>query len=346
MNDRPRRWRFAVLPILTCSLAALALSIRVSAAEATNVAPCTNAELHGLIVGTTSTNGRDATLLSVANVGRANCTVGGYPGIQFIAPHGVVPELQVRQVMTVPLGGGVHRRSDARVILGPGATASFWLEYADGGASGPTTGCETAFQLLLRTPKANVQILPRTGVRWCGALEETPLVGGNSGSLPVEPLAAFFGQDRPCLVSQLVARPGAPVAGGLGHDASVILFQNVSDFACTLHGYPRVLGAFAGAKRSILATATVSGYMGGWGTSRGGKLLPIPTVTLGPRGGTASVRVEALAGRTPTCPEITTFWSTIPGAHIALSDATALPVCEMSSLAVHPFVPGVTGTVN
>jgi hypothetical protein len=345
MNDRPRRWLFAVLSILTCSLTALALSIRVLAADATSVVPCTSAQLHGEIVDTTSTNGRDATLLSVANVGRENCTVGGYPGIQFIAPHGVVPKLQVRHVMTVPLGGGAHRRPVAKVILGPGAEASFWLEYADGGASGPT-GCETAFQLLLRTSKANVQILPRTGVRWCGPLEETPLVAGNSGSLPAKPLATFFGQDRPCLVSQLVARPGAPVAGGLGHDASVILFQNVSDFACTLRGYPRVLGAFAGAKRGILATATVSGYMGGWGKSRGGKLLPIPTVTLGPRGGTASVRVEALAGRTPTCPEITTFWSTIPGGHFALSDATALPVCEMSSLAVHPFVPGKTGTVN
>ena len=339
-------WRFLIV-ISVIGLAAVnAGKIRaVSAASSPQLTQCATADLHGSIEGTASSGGRQATLFEIRDVGHTSCAVVGYPALQLVEAHGVTPTLKVERVATIPLGGGVHEGRASSVDLVPGSRvgASFWLGYTNSATKGQSGGCQTAFQLYLRVGTAGVQILPRTGIRWCDSFKETPLVAGRSGSLPGVPLAIYFGKDRPCLVSQLVARPGPGVPGGLGHQGVTILFRNVSSFACTLHGFPRVVGTFAGGTRSVRATETTNGYLGGWFRERDRNLPPIPTITLRPQGGTVSVMVEDLAGRIPPCPSITTFWLTIPEAHFALHVHEALPVCRVKSVTVHPFIAGVTG---
>ena len=339
-------WRFLiVIPVIGLATVDPGMIRTAFATSSSQLTHCASADLHGSIEGTASSSGREATLFEVTNVGHVSCAVVGYPALQLVEAHGVTPALTVKRVATIPLGGGIHEGRASSVDLAPGGGggASFWLGYADSATKGRSAGCQTAFQLYLRIGQAGVQILPRTGIRWCGSFEETSLVSGRSGSLPGVPLATYFGGDRPCLVSQLVARTGPAVPGGLGHQGVTILFRNVSDFACTLHGFPRVVGTFAGGTRSVRATETTGGYLGGWFRERVGKLAPIPRITLRPHGGAVSVMVEDMAGRIPPCPEITTFWSTIPGAYFALHVHEVLPVCRMKSVTVHPFIAGVTG---
>jgi hypothetical protein len=145
-----------------------------------------------------------------------------------------------------------------------------------------------------------------------------------------------------CLRSQLrVAFVG--VSGGLGHEGSVIQVTNVSGEACSLTGYPRVMGVFASGVQRIFKD-TVDGYLGGISYNPLSK-VKLPVVTLRARHGIASSMEESVLHL--RCPSFTSYVVSLPHVtggtytfHLHWSDR----YCFQPE--VHPFVPGSTGSLN
>jgi hypothetical protein len=131
-----------------------------------------------------------------------------------------------------------------------------------------------------------------------------------------------------------VWQTSAGAAGG--HTGVVLLFENVSDTACRLHGYPGLNALGANGQAVAHAKRTLQGYLGGFsGTT-------IPSVEL-PPGGFASALAEALSSD----PTGANACLSPGGAQVTppnLVNATALPWnIGCTSLEIHPVVPGTSG---
>ena len=138
---------------------------------------------------------------------------------------------------------------------------------------------------------------------------------------------------------------GAAVTGGL-----VVRYRNVSPYACTLSGYPTVVGLVSPTGPTLAATDEVSGVLGGWQPNAPGVQEPLPTVVLSAKGGTASSVVEFVTGIGDLlCPSkrypllFHSLWLNLPGGTrpFALSVPEVI-VC--SYFDANPIVPGTTGS--
>ncbi len=144
-----------------------------------------------------------------------------------------------------------------------------------------------------------------------------------------------------CYSSQITISEGQSGAG-LGHSSVVILFTNKSQQACSLHGYPGVAGLNSQGQQVTQAQRTLRGYLGG---------LPIgnnviPTLTLDP-GDTVSAMMEGTdnpVGTATTCPRLYGLEVTAPNTRVSQRLPHAPGFC--STLAVHPVVPGTTGSMT
>jgi hypothetical protein len=121
----------------------------------------------------------------------------------------------------------------------------------------------------------------------------------------------------------------------MGHVGSIIVFTNVSDHQCTLHGYPGVAGTDSTGRPLTQARRTLRGYLGGSPTEA--------TVHIAP-GGRASALVEGTdvpSGTATRCPVYPHLLVTAPDQTRSHELAGGMTGC--SPLQVHPVVAGVTG---
>ena len=139
---------------------------------------------------------------------------------------------------------------------------------------------------------------------------------------------------------------GAAVTGGF-----VVRYRNLSPYACTLSGYPTVIGVVSPTGPAQAATDVVSGVLGGWQTYAARAQEPLPTVVLSAKGGMASSVVEFVSTGSAQSLCFTkryplwfhSVWLNLPGGTrpFALS-VPAVIVC--SYFDTNPIVPGTTGS--
>ncbi|MDQ2728567.1 MAG: DUF4232 domain-containing protein [Actinomycetota bacterium] len=163
-----------------------------------------------------------------------------------------------------------------------------------------------------------------------------------SGSQPnrAAPDTAAPASSADCQGTSLVVSAG-PGTAGLGHVGVPLLFRNSGTTPCRLAGYPGVAGLTSGGGQTQ-AARTLGGYLGGL---RSG-MSSLPVIELAP-GEVASALVEgtdAPAGTATSCPSFTALLVTPPNTRQASRLTAGLPGC--SGLAVHPVVPGTTGSLS
>ena len=152
-----------------------------------------------------------------------------------------------------------------------------------------------------------------------------------------------------CRDSQLAVTaaqlPGAAVSGGV-----VVRYRNFSPYACTLSGYPTVIGLVSPTGPVQAAADTTSGALGGWQPNVPGAQKPPPTVVVSAKGGMASSDVEFVTGiGNLLCPSkrypllFHSLWLNVPGGTRPF--ALAVPeVIVCSHFDANPIVPGTTGS--
>ncbi len=151
----------------------------------------------------------------------------------------------------------------------------------------------------------------------------------------------------PCTSAQLavtgVAAEGAAVSAG-----EIVRYRNVSDAACTLHGYPIVVMLGDSAHRALLARDERDGYLGGWGgySSTSGP-TPLPVVELRARGGVASSLIQWVGcstGQQPGCVLYHRWWVEPPGGTRPVELRGDGLLLRYPS--ANPVVPGARGTAS
>ncbi|HEY5265990.1 MAG TPA: DUF4232 domain-containing protein [Acidimicrobiales bacterium] len=147
-----------------------------------------------------------------------------------------------------------------------------------------------------------------------------------------------------CRDTQL-ATTGVEASGAAVTTGWVVRYKNVSATACTLTGYPNIVGVNFETGKSFAATHRRNGYIGGWQRSYSGKPKPLPTVVLTARGGVASSMVEYLgASPAPSCPIVTSLWVNVPGGARPFVLKVSTVVCGQFN--ANPIVPGNAGWAN
>ncbi len=149
-----------------------------------------------------------------------------------------------------------------------------------------------------------------------------------------------------CIDTQLaVSVTAAP--GGLGHAGMVIHYRNVSVTACSLTGYPDIVGLNFTTGTSHAAGHISNGYLGGWRGYVNGKAKPLPFVVLRARQGVASSMVQwsdCATAQQKGCTVLTSLWVNTPN--------SARPFALKGWMLVHgyfdatPIVPGDTGSAD
>lgn len=150
------------------------------------------------------------------------------------------------------------------------------------------------------------------------------------------PMPVYAGPTTPCGASA-VAVTASQTQGATGHGMVTLLFKNVSTRACTLSGYPLLKALSAHGK--VIANATKSPYGFAGGSQNG-----VRTVTLKPRGGTASAIAEWMNFNATTSGNCTFSQAISAGApntgHMVTLERS-VSVCELQ---VHPVVSGTSGS--
>lgn len=137
-----------------------------------------------------------------------------------------------------------------------------------------------------------------------------------------------------------VEAPGAAVTAGW-----VVRYKNVTATACTLTGYPNIVGVNFVTGKSFAAAHRRNGYIGGWQRSYSGEPKPLPTVVLRAQSGVASSMVEYLgASPAPSCPIVTSLWVNVPGGTRPFVLKVSTLVCGQFN--ANPIVPGTAGWAN
>ena len=143
---------------------------------------------------------------------------------------------------------------------------------------------------------------------------------------------------------------GAAVSGG-----AVVRYRDLGQHACTLSGYPTVVGLVSRAGPAQAAVDVVSAALGGWQPYRLGVTEPLPTVVLLANGGMASSVVEFVStgsAQSP-CPSgrlplwFRSVWLDVPGGTrpFALDvSSMAITMIVCSHFVTTPIVPGTTGS--
>ena len=144
---------------------------------------------------------------------------------------------------------------------------------------------------------------------------------------------------------------GAAVTAGL-----VVRYRNLSPYACTLSGYPTVIGLVGPAGPVQAATDVVNGVLGGWQPTASGASKTLPTVVLSAKGGIASSVVESVNAGTAQsiCPEtgrlplwFRFLWLDVPGGTRPFVFAVrTLTVIVCKYFDTTPIVPGTTGSAT
>lgn len=149
-----------------------------------------------------------------------------------------------------------------------------------------------------------------------------------------------------CVDIQLaVSATNAP--GGLGHAGMVIDYRNISDTACSLFGYPDVVGLNFATGRSDAASLIRNGYLGGWRGYVNGKAKPLPLVLLRARQGVASSIVQwadCATAQQIGCSVLTQLWVNVPSCDRPFALKGWMLINRYFDAT--PIVPGNTGSAD
>jgi hypothetical protein len=147
-----------------------------------------------------------------------------------------------------------------------------------------------------------------------------------------------------CRDTQL-AITGVEASGAAVTTGWVVRYKNVTGTACTLTGYPAIVGVNFATGKSFAASDRRNGYIGGWQRSYSGEPKPLPTVVLRARKDVASSMVEYLgASPAPSCPIVTALWVKVPGGTRPFVLNVSTVVCGQFD--TNPIVPGAAGWAN
>lgn len=139
-------------------------------------APCVASDLALSFLGQQGGMGQGLLGFALKNTTAAGCRTGGYPGIEFLGPSGQrLPTTASRST-----GDFIGPTPVARILLGPGQSASFRLVVGHGAAS--THGCTTASGLQVIAPNdtATLRATIPDGAYECGSAAVSPLRPGGS----------------------------------------------------------------------------------------------------------------------------------------------------------------------
>lgn len=160
---------------------------------------CLGSSLFPMVEGETGGAGSFAVLVILKNIGKSTCALTGYPALTLgTGTRPVALTYNTSPSSTNGFGTGLTTgKAVPSYNLPVGQLASFWIEGSDEPA-GSAAACHNSQSLQVsvgRAPvRASLHFDPNTHpLAWCGSLTVLPMLPGNSGTLPAQPLSKFFG---------------------------------------------------------------------------------------------------------------------------------------------------------
>jgi hypothetical protein len=163
-------------------------------------APCSASALRDTDRGSDVGMGSWIQLFQLTNVSAHACSMTGYPRVTLETAKGIDTSLKVTDFK----GDGVRHIGDTRKgplpivnLAAHGGQSSFWIEGDDVTVRNePPSTCGFASEVLVTPPGADTALIHHVGeVRpfaWCqNMIEVTPVLSGQSGSIPAEPLCIY-----------------------------------------------------------------------------------------------------------------------------------------------------------
>jgi hypothetical protein len=149
-----------------------------------------------------------------------------------------------------------------------------------------------------------------------------------------------------CVDIQLAVGATAAQGGSL-HAGMVLHYRNSSSTACSLIGYPDIVGLNLATGKSHAAGHLSDGYLGGWEGYVNGRAKPLPLVVLRARKGVASSMVEWAdcgTAQQKGCTVLTSLWVDAPGGTRPFAFKERILVSGYFDAT--PIVPSDTGSAN
>lgn len=164
--------------------------------------PCATADLTVTNEGNVGGAGSWGDLYTFRNVSQRTCSLTGYARIELRTGAGVYRPLQEVTAKSFPGFPYFGMRTTGRVTFANlharTGVASFWIVSHDvpvGSGSGQV--CHVALAISITPPRSatalSLGFARDSGLDWCGtSIGVTPIVVGNSGTLPYRPRSFFF----------------------------------------------------------------------------------------------------------------------------------------------------------
>ncbi len=159
-------------------------------------------------------------------------------------------------------------------------------------------------------------------------------------------LAANAATVPSCADTQLAVNAVVAQGGSL-HAGIILHYRNTSATACSLTGYPNVVGLNFSTGKSHTAGRSIVGYLGGWRGYVNGKAKRLPLVVLRARNGLASSMVEwtdCATAQQMDCTVLTLLRVDTPGATRPFALGASMLVSGYFDAT--PIVPGGTGSAD
>jgi hypothetical protein len=208
-----RRVRFfsVALVVVVASVASAVVFIRSSPAPKTKTtspstqivaAPCAASALSLADRGSDVATGHWTQLFQLINESDHACSLTGYPKIALETAQGpdttaVITDIKSQASIYIgdPLKGAVPSAE----LAAHGGRASFWIGGSDAQVRNqPSSSCRFASEVLVTPPGAGTALIHRVGnlakapFVWCeNSIYVTPVLSGQSGSIPGEPLCIY-----------------------------------------------------------------------------------------------------------------------------------------------------------
>ena len=162
-------------------------------------APCSASALTLIDRGSDVGMGSWIQLFQFTNVSDHACSMTGYPRVSLETAKGIDRSLVVTHVKSeaVRFIGDSHKGPVPLANLAAhGGRASFWIAGSDTPMIyQPPSSCGFASEVLVTPPSADVALVHHVGrvpFTWCeNSIQVTPVLSGQSGSVPAEPLCIY-----------------------------------------------------------------------------------------------------------------------------------------------------------
>jgi Protein of unknown function (DUF4232) len=161
--------------------------------------PCAIAQLRLADRGSDVATGHWTQLFQFTNVSGHACSLAGYPKITLKTATGLDSSLAVTDVKSDALeyiGDSRRGALPPAELSARGGRASFWIAGSDMPLGyQPPSACDFASEVLVTPPGTRSALDHRVGripFTWCeNSLQVTPVLSGQSGSIPAEPLCMY-----------------------------------------------------------------------------------------------------------------------------------------------------------